>query len=157
MMFGCVLIYLVCFLYFRLLNADPKNFAITSDNEFDELKSEIAIWKKTYQMLTPMTKNEKIVKTLLKEKASQLQNLLSQHVYENKRKFEQDLKKKSQIMVEGYKINNKSLLAKCCLIFSATLILVKCGSNYSYYLKKKKNNYFIYFSSFCIHLFRLFI
>jgi len=124
MMCGCVLIYLVCFLYFRLLNSDPKNFILTRDNEFDELKREIQIWKRTYQSVTPVTKGEQIVKTLLKEKASQLKNLLTQQIYENKRKFEQDLKEKSKSMVEGYKITNKSLLIKCILIFSVTLILV---------------------------------
>lgn len=124
MMLGCVFVYLVCFLYFRLLNSDPNNFTLKRDTEFDELKREIQIWKRTYQSVTPITKGEQIVKTLLKEKAYQLQNLLNQQIYENKKKFEHDLKEKSKTMVEGYKITNKSLLIKCILIFSVTLILV---------------------------------
>jgi Na+/H+ antiporter NhaD/arsenite permease-like protein len=124
MMFGCVFVYLVCFLYFRLLNSDPNNFILKRDTEFDELKKEIQIWKRTYQSVTPITKGEQIVKTLLKEKAYQLQNLLNQQIYENKKKLEHDLKEKSKTMVEGYKITNKSLLIKCILIFSVTLFLV---------------------------------
>ena len=106
MMLGCILIYLVCFLYYRFLNADPKQFILSSDTEFEELKREIQIWKRTYQSVTPVTKGEKIVKTLLKEKAYQLQYLLTQQIYENKKKFEQDFKAKSKSMVEGYKITD---------------------------------------------------
>lgn len=48
------------------------------DSEHEEMRKEIVIWTRTYQSITPITKEEKIVKTLLKEKVGQLENLLSQ-------------------------------------------------------------------------------
>ena len=123
MFVGCLFIYAICFIHFRFLYADPKNFEISRDTEFEELKKEISIWTRTYQSVTPVTKEEKVVKTLIKEKAAQLEYLLAQKINENKIEFENDLKIKSQGMIENYRINNKPLLAKCSIIFSVALIL----------------------------------
>jgi P protein len=123
MFVGCLFIYVICFVHFRFLYADPKNFEKSRDTEFEELKKEISIWTRTYQSVTPVTKEEKIVKTLIKEKAAQLEYLLAQKINENKIEFENDLKIKSQGMIENYKINNKPLLAKCSIIFMVALVL----------------------------------
>lgn len=103
--------------------ADSKNFFLKEESELDEMKKEIIIWKRSFQSITPVTKEEKIVKTLLKEKTSQLQNLLKQKQINVKKEYEKTLIIKSQEMLESYKITNKSLLFKCSVIFMGTLIL----------------------------------
>lgn len=59
----------------------------------------------------------------MKEKVSQLENVLSQKVYQVKSDKEANLKTKSLEMKETFKITNKILLIKCSLIFMAALIL----------------------------------
>jgi P protein len=103
--------------------ADANQFKKRIENEFDELTKEITIWTRTHQSITPVTKEEKIVKTLLREKVLQLQNLLSRKLFETKSELESQIKIKSQNMIVSYKITNKSLLVKCCIIFLAALIL----------------------------------
>ncbi len=123
MFLGVFLIYSVCFLHFRLLLGSADNFLEDVETEFNDLKTEINLWTLTYQSITPVTKGEKIVRTLLKEKASQLQSLLAQRVNKTKSDNLQTMLTKSQDMVVAYKITNVRLLIKCSLIFTVTLIL----------------------------------
>ena len=120
---GVVLIYGVSFLQFRFSMGSGENFMLEIESEFDELKTEINLWTRTYQSITPVTKGEKIVKTLLKEKVSQLESVLSQSVTQTKSQHIMALKMKSQDMVEAYKITNIELLVKCAITFSVTLVL----------------------------------
>ncbi|RNA08244.1 hypothetical protein BpHYR1_030087 [Brachionus plicatilis] len=120
---GSIFVYIICFVHFKFMLADEKNFYQKEESELDEMKKEIIIWKRSFQSITPVTKEEKIVKTLLKEKASQLQNLLKQKQFNVKKEYEKTLIIKSQEMLENYKITNKPLLIKCSVIFLGTLIL----------------------------------
>ncbi|CAF0901256.1 unnamed protein product, partial [Brachionus calyciflorus] len=120
---GCIFVYAICFLHFKFLYADPKNFFKEEENELDEMSKEIAIWKRSFMSITPVTKEEKIVKTLLKEKAFQLESLLKQKEVIVKKEYEKNLIAKSHEMLESYKITNKPLLIKCSIIFLVTLIL----------------------------------
>lgn len=120
---GSIFVFIICFVHFKFMFADSKNFFLKEESELDEMKKEIMIWKRSFQNITPVTKEEKIVKTLLKEKVSQLQNLLKQQQINVKKEYEKTLIIKSQEMLESYKITNKSLLVKCSIIFTGTLIL----------------------------------
>ena len=123
MFVGVVFVYAVSFLHFRLLLSSPNNFLKDLESEFDELKTEIKLWSRTYQSITPVTKGEKIVKTLLKEKVSQLESLLAQNLISLKSEYKSKMRIKSQDMLENYKITNTSLLIKCAIIFVITLVL----------------------------------
>lgn len=122
-MIGSFFVYGVSFLHYRLLYWHADNFSKDVESEFDELKKEILLWTRSYQNITPITKEEKIVKTLLKEKVSQLETLLSQHVNKTKHEHNTTMHTKSKDMVENYKINDKPLLIKCSIVFMITLIL----------------------------------
>jgi hypothetical protein len=78
MFVGTLFIYASTFLQYRLLFFNPSCFLRSRETEHEEMRKEITIWTRTYQSITPITKEEKIVKTLLKEKVSQLESLLSQ-------------------------------------------------------------------------------
>lgn len=123
MLAGVIIIYAISFLQFRFVMGSGENFMLDMESEFDDLKTEINLWQKTYQSITPVTKGEKIVKTLLKEKVSQLESLLSRSVTQTKSQHMQSMREKSQDMVENYKITNVELLVKCAIIFSITLLL----------------------------------
>ena len=123
MFVGVVFVYAISFLHFRLLLSSPNNFLKDLESEFDELKTEIKLWSRTYQSITPVTKGEKIVKTLLKEKVSQLESLLAQNLISLKSEYKSKMRIKSQDMLENYKITNTSLLIKCAIIFVITLVL----------------------------------
>jgi P protein len=123
MLVGSIFVYSLSFLHYRLLYADPQLFEKDFECEFDELKKEITLWTRTYQNITPITKEEKIVKTLLKEKVSQLETLLSNHVYKTKHEQTTTMHLKSKDMVEQSKINDKSLLIKCSLVFLVALVM----------------------------------
>jgi Na+/H+ antiporter NhaD/arsenite permease-like protein len=70
-----------------------------------------------------MTKEEVIVKTLLKEKVSQLQNLRSKRIYEIKQDTETNFRIKTDDLIQNYKIHSYPLLIKCSIVFMITLIL----------------------------------
>ena len=123
MLVGSIFVYSLSFLHYRLLYADPQLFEKDFECEFDELKKEITLWTRTYQNITPITKEEKIVKTLLKEKVSQLETLLSNHVHKTKHEQTTTMHLKSKDMVEQSKINDKSLLIKCSLVFLVALVM----------------------------------
>jgi hypothetical protein len=123
MLVGVVIIYVISFLHFRFLLSSPENFMKDIESEFDELKTEINLWTRTFQSITPVTKGEKIVKTLLKEKICQLESVFSQSVTKTKSEYKETMRIKSQDMIENYKITNKRLLVKCSFIFTVTLIL----------------------------------
>lgn len=123
MFVGSLFIYFVCYMHFRLLYADPNNFVKDVESEFDEMKKEITIWTRSFQSISPITAEEKIVRTLLKEKVCQLENLLTQKRYMVKQEMKKTLDTKSQEMIDNYKITNRPLLIKCSIVFSAALIL----------------------------------
>lgn len=123
MFVGIIFVYIASFIHFRFLLADPNIFMKDTDSEFDELETEIRIWTLSYQSITPVTKGEKIVKTLLKEKVSQLTSLLSQTISDSKIEHITSLKTKSLDLVESYKITKITLLIKCSAVFLITLIL----------------------------------
>jgi hypothetical protein len=123
MFVGILFIYIISFVHFRLLLGSSDNFLKDLESEFEELKSEINLWTLTYQSITPVTKGEKIVKTLLKEKVSQLESLLSNNLIKTKSEYKTTMKTKSQDMVENYRITNMSLLFKCACVFLITLVL----------------------------------
>ena len=99
---GSIFVYAITFLQYRLLYADPENFCKDIESEFDELKKEILLWTRCYKNITPITKEEKIVKTLLKEKVSQLESLLSQHINKTKHDQTTSMKIKSEDMVLNF-------------------------------------------------------
>jgi len=116
-------IFVICFIHFRFLLGDADNLVEDIETEFNELKTEINLWTLTYQSITPVTKGEKIVRTLLKEKVSQLQSLLANSLSKTKSNNLHSFLTKSQDLVDTYKITNMRLLIKCSVIFSITLIL----------------------------------
>ena len=122
MFVGIFFVYIASFIHFYFLLAEPNAFMNAAESEFDELETEIRIWTLSYQSITPITKGEKVVKTLLKEKVSQLKSLLSKTISKSKTENLQSLKKKSQDMIENYKIIEITLLIKCSVVFLITLL-----------------------------------
>lgn len=122
MFVGFIFIYASSFLQFRLLFLNPKFFLKKSDN-LEDMNREISIWKRTYQSIVPITKEEKIVRTLLKEKVSQLENVMLKEWKKSELELEQSLIQKSREMMDNYRINDRNLLVKSLIVFSVTLIL----------------------------------
>lgn len=123
MFIGTMFIYASTFLQYRLLFSNPSCFLRSRETEYEEMRKEITIWRRTYKIITPITKEEKIVKTLLKEKVSQLETLLSQTISRSAHDMEQSLTQKSKEMAENYRIHDKKLLVVCSVVFSMTLLL----------------------------------
>ena len=123
MFVGSIFVYIIAFIHFRLLYFNSKLFINDEQSEVNELKKEIFIWGRTFKGITPLTKEEKIVKTLLKEKISQLQSNLNGRLYELHQEKAHDLITKTNDLVQSYKINNVPLLIKCGCVFLAALIL----------------------------------
>ena len=123
MMVGSIFVCIVAFMHFKFLLSDPANFILEPVSDLDEMKKEIKIWKRSYLTITPLTKEEKLVRTLLKEKVSQLENLFAQKLSESKVENSNTLREKSQDLVQSVKITNKVLLFKSASIFSFAIVL----------------------------------
>ena len=123
MLVGSIFVYLVSYIHFRFLYSSTAEFKSQNNSEINELNKEIIIWKRTFKNIAPVTKEEKIVKTLLKEKVSQLQNLRSKRIYQLKQDTETNFKLKTEDLIQSYKINSYALLTKCSIVFLCTLVL----------------------------------
>lgn len=122
MLVGSIFVYIVAFIHFRLIHYGSSNFNKISD-ELAELKKEIKIWKRTYNGILPLSKEERIVKTLLKEKVSQLQNIMQNEEFKNESNQHESFLAKSANLIQTYRVNNYTLLIKSSILFIATLLL----------------------------------
>jgi Na+/H+ antiporter NhaD/arsenite permease-like protein len=123
MLIGSIFVYIVAFIHFRFLYSNTEMFKSETDSEINDLNKEILIWKRSFKNITPITKEEKVVKTLLKEKVSQLQNLLTKRVYQMHQDKETNFRAKTDDLIQNYKINSYPLLIKCSIVFLSTLVL----------------------------------
>ena len=123
MLVGSIFVYIVSFVHFRFLYSNVAKFKSQNSSEINELNKEIIIWKRSFKNITPVTKEEIVVKTLLKEKVSQLQYLRSKRISEIKQVNQTSLREKTDDLVQNYKITSFPLLIKCSIVFFFTLLL----------------------------------
>ncbi|KAM6180879.1 P protein [Erethizon dorsatum] len=118
MFVGICLVLLVSFPLLRLLYWNKKLYN-KEPSELVELKHEIHVWRLTAQRISPASREETAVRSLLLRKVLALENLLSQRLHDFRRQISQEDKNwetNIQELQKKHRISDRILLVKCLTV-----------------------------------------
>lgn len=117
MTFGIILVSLQTYLQLRFIYRDTKKLRLNEPREIQDLKQQIAIWRRAAASLPHLSRDEQFVTERLEKKVRKLTAQLDLMVNESKKWAcpKETFKSTLSDMKEKYKIRDKSLLIKASI------------------------------------------